>query len=343
MQKKTVQKITLQKIRESRDGFTLVEILVAAAIGGIAILILGSSMNLIDAGAKKVDQIAEISELKSMVVGSISCKETFANLPSRPPCSASGQYIDIKGKTGKILIENTGSKMGQWTVRALCTADGIDIRGSIIIDKFAAQSRQLSDWRGQKKPADPKKYKQDRSLPGTDQVLSWANPLTSIAKPGPIGLCSDFFASQQKRPECGADQYLKSVNLKANTIECRDLPKCTLPDTLKFNGKDFVCTPALSNKITTEITNYRNQQIGPLDTIANNNLNMLVNKKDELNNKIKEVFNPKNDKVKFGYTDSECRKASFRCDDGWVMTSYEYRYGTPSSQKCSMNCRKIRP
>ena len=159
----------MRQIKHKKNGFTLVELLVSVAIGGGALYFLGKSMNQLNAGSKKIDAVSGISDIKDAVLGYTSCENTFASHPSRPACSNPGTYIDILGEAspgfpaGKPIIESGGSKFGDWTVRALCTRDGVDIRASMILDEFISESTTLMNWRGASRPSarDLKKFRKE--------------------------------------------------------------------------------------------------------------------------------------------------------------------------------------
>lgn len=341
----------MKLIFQKKGGFTLIELLIASAVGGTALYIIGSSLNSLRAGSQKIETVSNINDFKSIVTGLISCQRTFASLPSRPPCSDPGIYIDIIGRPepgfpgGKPIISASGSKYGEWTLRALCSSEGIDIRGTKIREKFLAEKNGLTDWRGLTSPSAPDKYVRDRLRDGVENVYSWAHPLAKISSPGPLGLCNEIFSAPVVSNDgCEPGEYIKEINLITGTKVCKAIPACAPPTALAFNGSDLYCSDQLFNSIQNQITNNRNSQIDPINTHVSNTLTNLNNQATTVYNTLFQVFNPANDIVVEADSRDECKKKStMRCPSGWIMTSYEFRYDTSGSQKCSMNCRKISP
>lgn len=332
------------------NGYTLIELLVSAAIGAGILFAIGNSLNMLNANSKKLEIFSELNEAKSMVIGSISCKQTFASLPGRPPCSGAGRYIDILGAptssfpTGRVLVSSTGTKFGSWTIRALCTASGITIRGANILPDYESRSDELSDWRGRTVPANPEFYKKDHSVPGATNTFSWAHPLSEISRAGPSGLCTDFFSRRLVHSGCPAGYYLKAVNFDTNEVTCLPTQNCLPPLALKFDGTSFVCSNDLNNRITSESNTYIQRKKDEIQTFVNDKVNFLVSQKDILVTLPAQTFNPANDYVVGGSNDRECKSLSrMRCRSGFVMTSYEMRYGFSGYDGCSMNCRQVGP
>jgi prepilin-type N-terminal cleavage/methylation domain-containing protein len=339
------------KLKIKKDGgFTLIELLIAAAVGSTALYFVGSSLNMLRAGSQKIESVSNINDFKSIVTGLISCQRTFASLPARPPCSGSGMYIDIIGRPepgfpgGKPIIDASGSQYGGWTLRALCTSKGIDIRGAKIREEYLGEKKKLTDWRGSSSPSKPDKYVSDHLLGGAENVYSWAHPLAKISSPGPLGLCSEIFSAPAVSNDgCEPGQYLKEINLITGTKVCKDIPACSPPTALAFNGSDLYCSDQLFNSIQNQITTNRNSQIGPMNKYVSKTLTDLNNQATKVYNTLFQVFNPANDIVLERNTKAGCKDNDMRCPNGWVMTSYEFRYDTSYSQICSMNCREIAP
>lgn len=329
-----------------KNGFTLVELLLGAAIGTVAMLVAGTSMNMLNASSSKVSLISDINDIKVAVVSSMSCSQTFASMPSRPPCPPGGVYIDIKSSPfGKTLIKSSGSKIGSWTVRALCTSEGLDIRAANILPQYEAQTNTLSDWRTLSQPTNPEFYKKDHSRGRSSSTLSWSHPLAKISSPGSLGLCSEYFATTLKNQPCPSGSFVKSVDFDSNEVICQEAKECGLSgETLKFVNGKMVCSKDLYNLIKIEFEKYLENRKKELATISENktdNLKVQIEKLEEIP---ASLFNPKNDYVQYGFSNQDCRKLSLmKCKDRYVMTSYEFRYDTTYSQKCSMNCRKIAP
>ncbi|MEI8025913.1 MAG: prepilin-type N-terminal cleavage/methylation domain-containing protein [Pseudomonadota bacterium] len=349
----------MRRVKLKKNGFSLIELMVSVAIGSGALYVLGRAMNQLNAGSKKIDAISGINDLKSIVWGFTSCQTTFASRPGRPACSDPGTYIDVFGRpdaanpAGRPIIKAGGSKYGEWTVRALCTSSGLDIRASMILKDFESETNALTDWRNTSSPSteDSKKYTKDYARDSANSRYSWDHPLTKISTPGLLGLCNEYFSTTANTViGCNPGEYLKEINLIDGTFLCNNIPKCSSPEALKFGDnplsgkKELFCSAELYNQITTDINNYKNSKIGPFDSYANDTINNLQAKSQLIYNTLFQVFNPANDFILSKNTRDECAQIeTMKCPSGWIMTSYEFRYDTGSSQTCSLNCRKVAP
>jgi hypothetical protein len=331
------------KSKEAK-GFTVVEVLTSAAIGVVVLMILGKSLNMLNANSKKLEAFSELNLAKSMILGEISCQRTFASLPARPPCSGAGRYIDILNDTGRVLVGSGGTKFGSWTIRALCAPNGISIRGSNILPAHESRTDELTDWRGRSTPANPELYKKDHAVPGSTNTFSWAHPLSEISRAGPSGLCTEYFSRRINHAGCPAGYYLKDVNFDTNDVTCVPTQNCIPPLALKFDGTSFVCSNDLNNRITGESETYLQRRKAEIQTFFDDKVAELIRERDILVNLPSQTFNPANDYRVEGSNDRECKSLGrMRCRSGFVMTSYEMRYGFSGYDGCSMNCRQVGP
>ena len=349
----------MRRKKSKKNGFSLIELLVSIALGSGALFILGRSLNMLNAGSKKTDAISEINDIKSSVLGMTSCETTFKNVTARPACSNPGSYIDILGKpatgfpNGRPIISANGSRYGSWTVRALCTSSGLDIRAAMILKPFSGETNTLTDWSSLSAPSaeNSVKYVKDHARDSSNSRYSWDHPLAKITNPDTLGLCNEFFSTTANTDiGCSDRQYLKQVNLNDGSFECsEDIPSCSPPFALKLfkiddQNYNLGCSDELYNKIVSDISGHLPGAYGEVTTYANNTGTDLNTKADRIKNTLNDVFNPANDYVVSGDSRRKCRSLSdMQCQNGWVMTSYEFRYDTGFSQSCSMNCRKIAP
>lgn len=112
------------------NGFGLVEVLIAAALGMGLLLALSNGMSSLTASSRKVESSLDLSGVKARVIEGVSCAKTMA---APGACATDGQYLNLLDERGKPLVEDTGTLMGRFLVLARCnkgTDGGIEVRAA---------------------------------------------------------------------------------------------------------------------------------------------------------------------------------------------------------------------
>jgi len=213
------------KILKSKQGFSLVEGLVALSIMAIAGVGL-TNLNVTGMKANKSNEIrGDLQDIKRTIAGQIGCQATFARFgAARPIACSGGQVIKLLDKNGKELAPN--NKIGDWTIEAACNNPaGSGVGLSIYATKPITGTSPLS-------------YKKDplRGLP-----LDKSHPVSSLFQPG-ARLCPSFFSSGATVSCSAAGEFVKSVDLASGIVNCGTVPSCSKSESLQFNGNSFACT-----------------------------------------------------------------------------------------------------
>lgn len=344
------QESSKQEISEKNHGFTVVEVLLGAVLAGVLALIVSGGFDILNSGSRRAELSSDANDLKALIIGSVDCKTTFQGISIPSTCTSVGEFVDIKTAPnpsfpgGKILISGAGTDFGKTTVRALCTSQGLDIRGAQILPAFQSERAALTDWRNLSIPANPERYKKDVTFDDPSKTFSWAHPQLRITRPGSTGLCSKFFATPVATAPCPNGSFVHSVNFDTNQLSCRPIPTCTPPRTLNFNGTGFVCSLNLYTQLRDEFVSLANANTPDYSNWINTSGTSYSNQVSAINNLFNATLNPANDYQIIKYSNSDCRRlADMKCASGYVMTRYEFRYDTSYSQKCSINCSKLSP
>ncbi len=234
-------------MNRKQAGFGLMEVLFAAGIGSVVVGALVMVMQRMSQFNQKVESSTDLTGIRARLAESVNCTRTFQGPPVRPlgnPCPA-GQYINLLGSGGQMVVPAAGLVVGQWTVRAYCNnGDGsLDVRAAKIRPGAPAAA---GDWRtGTVNSAN---FLRDTMggnavVNGTNAVsYSWDHPKSRLFPTGGGGLCSNWFAGTPGGQCSGPNEYVKSIDFNTNLATCRTIPACGGELALQWNGSDFTCT-----------------------------------------------------------------------------------------------------
>ncbi len=109
------------KSNQRQDGYSLVEVLVAAALLGLVLYIAQTQMLMNFKFNKQQTDRYELIELGHNIERLVDCPK----VPKVCPVTNPVKFIELQNKkTNNVLIEkDTGSRFGEWTVAAECAPD----------------------------------------------------------------------------------------------------------------------------------------------------------------------------------------------------------------------------
>lgn len=168
-------------MKVSRNGFTLIEILVVISILGVVGLAI-SSMTTTAFKATNSSKIRlDIQDIRRTLTQSLSCRDTFAAYGSvKPIACPSGTAIVLKNKNNSNIVPASG-KLAGWDIDARCE----DIAGDKGLSIFATKKKPGGGYL-----SDP--------LNG-NMILDESSPMARIYGAG-VRPCSDYFGASTGTP-----------------------------------------------------------------------------------------------------------------------------------------------
>jgi hypothetical protein len=235
-------------VNGKQAGFGLMEVLVAAGLGTVVVAALMFAMQRMSQFNQKVESSTDLSGIRARLAESVNCTRTFQAqaLPLGNPCPT-GQFINLFGGGGQMVVPAAGLVVGQWTVRAYCrSGDGsLDIRAAKVRPGAPATA---IDW--PTGTVDPANFLRDTmggnaGVGGTNaSSYSWIHPKSRLFPAGGGGLCSNWFAGTPGG-SCAPNQYISNIDFNSNTVTCLPLPPtppvCAAGMALRFNGTAYTC------------------------------------------------------------------------------------------------------
>jgi hypothetical protein len=340
----------------AKDGFGMLENIVGAAVGlavvGAASVAITKSNRL----SKKAFSTLDISNAKQNLYSAIDCGMTLANLPLGDPCAGRPGYIPLISLEGKILVAASGSAFGSggdYVLRAYChdgsvpgVAKGIEVRAVKLYPRFVRNVSDIS-WVGVARPPNPSHYIKDevRGPGGLELAYDWNHPKSILSTPGPGGLCSSRFGNNVAALcTYGANQYIKSVDFDAQTVECGTIPTCSDTETLEFSANNFTCNSSLYTTITDNYIRHIDSQ----KTITINEITRIANIYQDRINTTRRRLSLLGS-VSNGVTTSNGASDDLGCSllrngscpPGYLMTGYEARIN--ASGDCRSSCVMVAP
>jgi hypothetical protein len=236
----------LLKIRGAQSGFGIAEVLVGSMVATVLLLGISKIAGQNFKSARKLNASAELRGLKSKLADQMDCRRTLS--PVGAPCAA-GTYVDLLEGDGSILVSSGGTAFGRWTIRALCTSTGLDIRAAALtpLGSGQIQAREFGasnpDWFLRDEVAGNLSY-------------DWSHGKSRLHAPTSSGLCASMFSGASSVMECGTNEFVAGVNFAAKSLRCQPIPQCSVNEALSWNGTGFSCVPARTDGyITTQIIN----------------------------------------------------------------------------------------
>ena len=133
-------------VGKRQQGVGLMEIMVALAIAGILMAFMSESLKTAFRGSKSVSLKTDLEAIKRTVLSRVSCVKSFTT----STCATAGQLVQLKDSSDNVIISGSGAgtKFGDWTVRAECSADkdGIFMRAVRLRSGGTLTSTASSDF-----------------------------------------------------------------------------------------------------------------------------------------------------------------------------------------------------
>ena len=328
------------------QGFGLLHALLVLAVGTSVIGIVSQRSANISKSSKKTASRADLLGLKSNIYNNVDCPATFSTSlgfgPKGTPCTPGfgpTGYIDLRSKSGTLINSDGSSQFGKWNALAYCSSSGIEIR---FVSLLPSSYGNLADkqWVGKTAPEDLSHYRLDEL---TKQPYSWMHPLSAISKPGPEGICNDWFQSSATTSGT-CDGFVRKVNFKNKTATCSPVQKCNYPDILMFDSSSnqFVCNSGLIS------TSYNNSKAATdtyiksiVDNFYNNVWNNILPKVTYTNTEISAFpnFSDFHDITRSSFSDC-AKREQMKCPNGYIMWGYEAKL--EDGQNCRVRCAKLK-
>ena len=168
----------------NRSGFTIMELLVTAAIVAVVVHFAGRITFDSYLGINKLDNSSLRTEAAKYLMETVDCTKSFVATGSQRTCKTAGPKV-LKDKGGNTIVANTaaGTKYGQVTLKAECNGAN---DGLIIKARYLTSSGNLTS-------TSPASFMPD---PLTGQRQTWADP-QSLLLPGGVTLCPVFDSTPQ--------------------------------------------------------------------------------------------------------------------------------------------------
>jgi hypothetical protein len=142
--------------------------------------------------------------------------------------------VDLKAANGGIIAKADGTtQKGGWNIRARCRAGSpgsLDIR----IAKLSAAGETNASARDFA-ATDSSWFLRDEV--SKQLSYNWEHPKAKL-----LPQCGYWFSGGSTTASCsGANQVVKSIDLVAGTVTCKNIPPCAANEALRWNGSDFSC------------------------------------------------------------------------------------------------------
>jgi hypothetical protein len=130
----------------TQGGYSLAGILVSAGLAGILSVTLMKMHTNSFSLQKKASIEDERLELKSWFRRAVSCQTTYEAMGQDPgECgSRLNQSVSLQRDDGSLVVEEGGSKVGNWVAKATCISDGFSVKVAFIGKQDANQVRNPS-------------------------------------------------------------------------------------------------------------------------------------------------------------------------------------------------------
>ena len=120
---KPMESISAMKSDLSRGGFSFVEVILGVGILSVLTMIsadlISNNLNAFTSIQKKGD----VEAIRRTILNRISCTTTVERTGGRASCD--GSLIDVYDNFGSVFIKKDGTKFGDWTLRGLCSSNGL--------------------------------------------------------------------------------------------------------------------------------------------------------------------------------------------------------------------------
>ena len=334
-----------KNILRFRSGFSVLEILVALAIGLAGLVAFTGAITSANKLTKKSLSAVDIASIKRNVYAAVNCEATFRGLTQGSPCSGSARYIDLLSSEGKVVVSSTGSSSGNFVVRAYCSDGangGLDVRIVKLKPDYISNTQDIS-WIGLSSPANPSHYMPDESR---SSVLSydWKHPRSILSTPGPGGLCSANFQNNTSAGSCQPNEYVQQINFDTREVKCLPIPTCNDTQSLEFSDSGFYCSSDRYTNMVTYMNQYADDNINATRDGINFYKNQANTYMDTVYNRFSKLGTWENGTTTSvgGSNDDQCSKlARGTCPDGYFMYGYEARQ--QGNGGCRSSCVKIAP
>jgi prepilin-type N-terminal cleavage/methylation domain-containing protein len=360
---------------KSQLGFTLMEMMIAAAAASVVTIGVAKMTGDMFKADKKVASMLVNSTMGIQVQSLVSCARTFQGAPQGNPC-ANGSYIDLLADTGRPVVRQGGTQIGDWTLRARCnaTAGSIEIRAAKLMPGAPVLNFPVGP--GQYNPAH---YRVDEGggintavTPNRPMRYDWEHPRSLLLPVGAgVGLCAASFVPADPNPvrRCAGNQILVGFDFMTGRAECQTVAggPCTGERALKYVNNTWVCENAMTDATLDSMAWNRVQvlvpQIATLQTnarisaqvpgmisreISRNNRDFVAvgdrNIVTQSNTFTQTKFNNMVNGARYDLiqsNDSDCALLrNFTCRDGYFAYGLENRMQTEGNN-CRIRCQAI--
>jgi prepilin-type N-terminal cleavage/methylation domain-containing protein len=160
------------RIFRGNAGMSLLEVLIAVGILGIVAVAFTKIFDNMNRGQKNIELKMDRHAIALSIGARVSCPDLES---AGSPCTTSGKLVELKDRSNKTLISQSGSTFGSYTVRAECSPskDGIILKAV----------RLTGD--GDVNSSDPKFFRPD---PLTGKIVKWSDS-TSLMQPSGAYIC----------------------------------------------------------------------------------------------------------------------------------------------------------
>jgi len=332
--------------KKMNAGFGLVQAVLLLAVGGSIIGIVTQRSANLAKSARKIQSKTDLMTMRNNLFQNVICPETFkASLgfgPQGDPCPT-GQYINIRSKTGILVNIDGSTQIGEWSLMAYCSLSGLDIRAVSLLPAFRGELEDKK-WVGKSAPTNLDHYRLDEfSRDSSSREYSWAHPVSQISKPDSTGLCAHWFSGPPPPPCSG---YAGNANVNSETQACRPAPNCAPPRNLVFDRSlnRYVCRREVNDNIMTAIRTRTASEFSVFDAQLRTRLDRdIIHSVNDVNAYIDRFPNMGDAQEVFGYTYGECANLGrMKCPPGYAMWGYE-AYMPMGGHRCRLRCIKVQP
>lgn len=178
-------------INNNQDGFTLLETLIGAFIGTLAMVFIATSMRNLERQSKRIENRLDQREAVFWLRSTIDCE----NIPSS--CTLNTDISIPHKQGGNLIASDLSTKHARWTIRAVCSnaSDGDFVIQSALLD---GDGRAILD-------------------PVNKKPLDFNHPQSRIA--GRTDLCSDAIIASRGSSTYQLTSPSECINSNSST-EC---------------------------------------------------------------------------------------------------------------------------